>query len=145
MIGFGIGNSNVGEEAADDIATVLSHNTKLQQLHLDENGFKTGGIITIAKALQSISTLTALLINGNDVGEEAADYIATVLSCNTKLQKLNLSNNSFQATGAIRITEALGNTLTLEKYDISNNNIGEFAVATVRDILSWNTKLNLQI
>ena len=145
LIEFYIGNNNVGEEAVDDIATILSHNTNLQKLHLNDNNFKTVGMIKFAKALQNISTLIWFDIGSNNVGEEAADDIAAVLSYNTKLQKVNLCNNNFQATGAIKITEALRSTLTLEKYDISHNNIGEFAVATVTDILSWNTKLNLQI
>ena len=42
-------------------------------------------MIKIAKALQNISTLTALGIYSNNVGEEAADDIATVLSNNTQL------------------------------------------------------------
>ena len=51
--------NNVGEEAADDIATVLSNNTQLL-VNLNSNSFKTVGMIKIAKALQNISTLTAL-------------------------------------------------------------------------------------
>ena len=47
-------------------------------------------MIKIAKALQNISTLTAFRIDSNNVGEEAADDIATVLSNNTQLQMVDL-------------------------------------------------------
>ena len=40
-------------------------------------------MIKIAKALQNISTLTTFGIYNNNVGEEVADDIATVLSNNT--------------------------------------------------------------
>ena len=77
-----ISNNNVGEEAADDIATVLSRNINLQQLNLSNNGLKTVGMIKIAKALQNISTLRIFIISNNNVGLEAADDIATVISQN---------------------------------------------------------------
>ena len=47
----------VGDEAADDIATVLSYNTQLQELHLHNNNIQARGAITITKALINTSTL----------------------------------------------------------------------------------------
>ena len=76
----------IGEEVADDIAAVLSHNTKLQKLYLSDNNFRTAGAIKIAKGLQNATNLTMLNLNNNNIGEEAADDIAAVLSYNTKLQ-----------------------------------------------------------
>ena len=145
LTAFGISGNSIGEEAANDIATVLSHNTQLQVVDLDGNSFKTVGMIKIAKALQNISTLTEFRIYNNNVGEEAADDIVTVLSCNTQLQEVHLHNNNFQTAGAIKITRALQNTSTLVRYDISNNDIAGRAVNVLKDILSWNTKLNPHI
>ena len=145
LIVLNISNNNVGEEAADDIATVLYHNTNLQKLYLHSNNFKTVGMIKIAKGLQSVSTLMVLNISDNNVGEEAADDIATVLSHNTRLQKLHVHNNKFQSAGAIKITEALKNASSLAKYNISGNYIEREAVKTLRNILSWNVKLDLCI
>ena len=143
LIEFNIANNGVGEKAADDIAAVLSHNTKLQKLSFCKNNFKTLGMIKIAKSLQKISTLTVLNISKNDIGEEAADDIATVVAHNTQMQGLSLSDNFFQASGIIKITKALKNTSTLVKYKITGNDIEEQTVSTLRNILSWNTKLNL--
>ena len=77
LVKFDISNNNVGEEAADDVATVLSHSTKLRELYLHNNNLKTAGISKIMKAMQDISTLTVFSISNNNVGEEAADDIAT--------------------------------------------------------------------
>ena len=140
---FNINNNSVDEEAADDIATALSHNTYLQELYLDNNSFKTVGMIKIAKALQNVSNLTIFSISNNSVCEEAAGDIATVLSRNKQLRALDIHSNNFKAMGAIKITEAIKSTSTLVKYDISNNGIEEEAVNTIRNILSWNTKLNI--
>ena len=102
-------------------------------------------MIKIAKSLQSVSTLMVLNISDNNVGEEAADDIAMVLSHNTRLQKLHVHNNKFQSAGAIKITEALKNASSLAKYNISGNYIERESVETLRNILSWNVKLNLCI
>ena len=89
-----IGN-HITDLAADDIATVLSHNTQLQEFGVGKNNLRSAGAIKIAKALQNISTLTTLYINDNQITDEAAlaDDIATAVSCNKKLQELDISNN----------------------------------------------------
>ena len=56
----GIANNNISKEAADDIATVLSHNTQLQKLYLGENNLKSSGVIKIARGLQNSYDLTIL-------------------------------------------------------------------------------------
>ena len=56
-------------------------------------------MIKIAKALNNSSCLTYFNISNNMIDEEAADYIAAVLSHNTKLQTLDLQNNMFRTVG----------------------------------------------
>ena len=140
---FSIYNNNVGEEAADDIATVLSNNTQLQVVDLDDNSFKTVGMIKIVKALQNISTLTEFCIYNNNVGEEAADDIATVLSNNTQLQIVNLDSNCFKTVGMIKIAKALQNISTLTTFCIGYSNVGEEAADDIAIVLSNNTQLQV--
>ena len=140
---FSIGDNNINEEAADDIGSVLCHNLQLKELYLHNNNFKTKGIIKIAKCLKNTVTLIVLSFGDNKVGDEAADDIAAVLSHSTQLQELHLHNNNFQARGAIKITKALKNISTLVKYNISHNNIDGKAVSIVKNLMSWNIKLNV--
>ena len=59
---------------------------------------------------------------------------------------LDIHSNNFRTTGTIKIIEALKNTSTLVKYDISNNGIEEEAEKrTLRNVLLWNTKLNIHV
>ena len=51
-------NINITEDAADDIAAVIYNNTRLQELDVGRNNLHSAGAIKIAKAMQSISTLT---------------------------------------------------------------------------------------
>ena len=95
-----------------------------------------GGMNTITKALQDISTLTVFNISNNSVGDKAADGISTVLSHNVKLQKLYLDNNNFRTVGMIKIGTALQNVFKLTVFSISKNDVGEAAADTIAAVLS---------
>ena len=68
LTSFIISDNKVGEEASDDIAKVLSHNAKLEELNFSNNQFKAVGMIKITKALQNIITLTVFNISSNTQG-----------------------------------------------------------------------------
>ena len=59
------------------------------------------------KASQRIYTLKKLYLNNNNITEEAADDIATVISCNIHLQELKLGNNNLQTSGIIKVARSL--------------------------------------
>ena len=134
-------NNNVGKEAADDIATILCYNTRLEQLNLGGNNLQSAGAIKIAKALQSTMKVTWLNLSSNNITEEAAVDIAAVLSHNTLLQTLDLGRNNLQSAGAIEIARALQNTVNLTWLNLSSNNISEEAVDDIAAVLSHNIKL----
>ena len=135
-----LSNCNI-DGSTDDIASVLSYNTKLQELYLNENNLQTDGAIKIAKSLQNTTTLTVFDISNNNIGKEAADDIAVVLSCNTNLQQLYLNNNNLQTEGTIKIAKSLQNIKILTVLNIANNNIGKEAADDIAAILSHKTKL----
>ena len=137
---FSIGCNHVGKEAADDVTTVLSHNPRLIEIYLCNNS-KTVGMIKIAQALQGISSLKAFSVGENDIGEGAADDVASVLSCNTNLNQLHLHNNKFKAVGIIKIAKALQNISTLTIFSIGDNNINEEAAGDIASVLSHSHKL----
>ena len=104
---FSISNNKISAEAADSIATVLSHNIHLQELYLGGNNLQSTGAIKIAKGLQNISNITIFSIYNNNLGEETVDNIMTILSQNTELQKLDLVGNNLQTTGATKVVKGL--------------------------------------
>ena len=137
---FSICDNNINEEAARDIAAVLSHNTELQKLYLGKNNLQSMGAIMIAKGLQNISNLIIFSISDNNIGEEAADDIATALFHNINLQEIYLDRNNLQSVGATKIAESLLTVIGLTVCDISNNNISEEAADNITIMLSHNTK-----
>ena len=137
-----ISDSNITDEAANDIAAVIYSNTQLQEFDVSRNYLQSTGAIKIAKALQNISTLTKLYINNNYITDEAADDIAVVISCNPQLQQLDIGENNFQTTGTIVITKALQSSgFNLKKLCISNNNIAEAAADDIAAFINSNTQI----
>ena len=137
-----VGMNNINVEAANDIATIVSHsNSKLQWLDLADNNLQAAPTVIIAKGLKEISTLKSLNISNNHITKRAAGNIAFALSCNTQLQELNISNNHLQASGAITLAKGLHDITTLTKFCISNNNITEEAAGDIAVFVSHNTQL----
>ena len=112
---FCISNNNITDEAADDIVAAISCNIHLQELNLGSNNLQTLGIIKIARNLQQISSLTKLYIDHNNITDEAADDIAAVIFCNTKLKEFDISGNNLQPIGVMTILNALKHIRTLRK------------------------------
>ena len=134
-------NNNITVEAADDIAAVVSRNTKLQEINISENNLRTIGVRKIMKALQGINTLRKLYLGNNNITDEAADDIAAAISCNTKLQEINISENNLLTIGVQKIMKALQGIDTLRKLCFDNNNITVEAADDIAAVVSHNTKL----
>ena len=130
----------ITDKAADEIAAVISCNSQLQELDISDNNLQATGTIAILKALQHISTLTKLYIHKNNINYKAAD-IAAVISCNTQLQKLDISDSNLQPTDGIKVLTALQNISTLTKLFIGNNYITNRAADNIAAVISCNTHL----
>ena len=100
-----ISKNSITDDAADDIAAVLSCNTLLQELDISINKLHSQGTIKIAKALQQISTLQKLYINNNFITANASDDIVAICSSNPELQEFDFSKNQFTVAEAHRLYE----------------------------------------
>ena len=87
---------------------------------------QTSGVIKIAQSLHNTTLLTVFDVQSNNITEEAADDIATVLSQNVKVQKLWLGGNNLGTLGTIKIAESLENSTNLTILDIKFNNLPPF-------------------
>ena len=135
------GNNNISDEAANDIAAVVSCNTKLKEFEISGNKLQTTDVTKIMKALQGIHTLKKLYLNNNNITEEAADDIAAVISCNNNLQELNLGTNNLQTSGTKIIARSLKKISSLTKLYINHNNITHEAAEDIAAAISCNIHL----
>ena len=145
---FSISNNSITDEAADDIAVTISNNIYLCELNLGGNSFQASGILKIARSLQKISSLTKLYINHNNITDEAADDIATAISCNFKLQEFDITQSNLQTTqsnlqttGIVKILKALQGINTLKKLYLGNNNITGKVASDITTTILYNSQI----
>ena len=136
-----IGYNDISDEAADDIATIISANTKLNEIEISENRIQTTGAIKMMKGLLKINSFRKIYLNSYHITGEAADDIAIVLSYNNNLQELNLSCNNLQMSGCIKIAKSLCKISSLTKLYIDRNNITYDAADDIAAAISCNTNL----
>jgi len=102
-------DNSIGDEAADCIADILSHNTELQQLDLSGNNLRKEGAIRIASALMNTTKLTIFnMANNNIDDDDAAETITAMLMLyNTKLQQFDISGSNAWLEESATISTAL--------------------------------------
>ena len=157
---------STGNITSDDVEVILSmcHHTSVVVITKDTLGVhnptskqlamahKLEPSVTIWKfcdcnlntdTCKQVSFLLELLINNNDITEEAANDIAAVILNNTKLRILNLGENKFQTAGMIKIAKALQNMSSLTGLYINKNNITEDVADDIATVILNNTKLRV--
>ena len=86
-------------------------------LNLDRSYIGNDGVMKMARALETNTTLTELKLWHNNIGDEGATRVARALETNTTLTKLNLWVNNIGAEGATRVARALEtNTILKQLY-----------------------------
>lgn len=66
---------------------------RLQRLALSQNGLRLKSAQLLSELLLSTSTLRALILADNSMGDEGAAHIAAALKVNTTLLEIDLGNN----------------------------------------------------
>ena len=88
--------------------------------------------VALAFASPQNSSLGELCLGGNDIGDEGAKYIATILSTpGSALRRLSLPDNNIGPVGAWALATALANNVTLEELDLWGNPIDELSKQTI--------------
>ena len=136
-----ISHNMITDEAAEAIATVLSHNNKLESLDLSYNYFGCEGFAKMFGYSRNIKHLMRLSISSNTITIKAAESIATFMFHISKLEEFDLSNNFMQTAAAIKIFKSMTNIFGLRKMHIHNNMITDEAADYIAILLSQNTKL----
>ena len=141
LIKLYLNNNKISCEAADDIAAVVSSNA-IQVLDVSDNYLGTRGITKVAKALQSVCTLTNLYIRNTGMTDRATDDIAAAISCNPYLEEFDIGKNVIQGRGALKLAKSFQQISTLKKLFMDNNMITDEASDDITAIIKCNRHLN---
>ena len=134
-----ISNSNVTDEVADDIATVISCNPDLEVLDISGNTLQSKGAIKIGNFLQNIYTPKTLFVTNTDNTTDVD--ISAVISDSASLQEIYICRNDLQTTDAKIFTKSLQAICTLSKIHIGYNNISDEVANDIASCISCNEKL----
>ena len=139
LIVLSLSNNQITQEADEALASVIMHNTGLEELHLDGNSLGVG-TLKVAKALQHIITLKKLGLGNNKIPQEACDEIALAIKSNKHLEILGLNDNSLLSSANI-ILNSLTAITTLTFLNLGNNQITQEADETLGSVIMHNTGL----
>jgi len=136
----------IGYGGAAALGAMLKVNTVLQELYLADCHFRgfnrDGAVVEIANALKVNTKLDTLDLENNTIGDAGAIAIAGVLKVNTSvLSFLILSENFIEINGARAIAEALKVNTVLDTLDLQNNDFGDEGAIMIAEALKVNTAI----
>ena len=137
---LGLNNNQISQETDEALASVIMHNTRLEELYLDSNNLGIG-TVKVVKYLQHITTrLRVLSLDNNNIPPEASEELALAIKSNEQLKKLWLIDNNLQFSANI-ILNSLATITTLTVLDLSNNQIPQEAGEALASVIMHNTGL----
>ena len=131
----------IGDATAPVLAAVLETNTTLTKLVLDGNRIGPVGAESLATVLKTNTTLTDLELSGNNLGPAGAESLATALRINTTLTNLELSRNNLGPADAESLATALKTNTALTNLELSRNNLGPAGAESRATALKTNAAL----
>ena len=139
-----IWNTSFDSKCVLILSEILKTNKTIKTLWLDSSSF-TGGIKQVSDSLFNNKTLEQLwLFNVPDITDEDITHLSTMLSSNTTLKVLTLSNCNITDNGVRYVCEGLTKNLTLTTLNIGyNHQITSVSTSTIADLIQTTTSLTI--
>nr|CCD12017.1 unnamed protein product [Trypanosoma congolense IL3000] len=129
-----LGNNNATDEAAVQLAEMLSENSTLERLDLRLNVITAVGIRTLAQeGLGQNGSLLSLSLAGNPIGSVGGEEISQslILSQVTALSVLDLSSCQLGPTGGMRVANLIATSSTITDVNLSDNKLDDEASVSI--------------
>ena len=127
----------------NSLASVLKDHSKctLTMLYLQDCHISSEGAVKLATALYKNTTLNALHLNINSIGEhvEGVTAVAKMLVENKTLTWLDLQDGHISSEGAVELAAALCKNSTLKHLYLDHNPIGVEGASSMSGMLQHNT------
>ncbi|XP_072891766.1 NACHT, LRR and PYD domains-containing protein 3-like isoform X1 [Hemitrygon akajei] len=140
-----LGGTELGDSGVKLVsAAVRNPECKIQKLQLRDVGLTDSGAKDLASALSTNPSLTKLDLSANKLGDSGVKLVSAALrSPECKIQKLWLHNVGLTDSGAKDLASALSTNPSLTELDLSDNKLGDSGVKLVSAALR-NPKCEIQ-
>ena len=135
-----LGNCNLSKKISAEVAHVIDCNKYLEQLLLPNNNLGSSAVVLL-QAVGRVSKLKVLGLQGNQITEEASEYLASAVVNNDKLEQL-LLNNNYLCKGVSRIARSLQGLVSLRALDLGNTNMPKEACNELASAIACNKHLH---
>ena len=123
-----------GNVAKECVATIISNNSSLESVQLQNNYFNTVELLQILQSLSKLSKLKILNIKGNIIPSELADVLALVLRNNAGMEELHL-NCDYLQQDISKITGVLKSLPKLKNINVCGGNASEKVVHDLTTVI----------
>ena len=162
---LGLDDNLMPQKTGKTLASIITHNTVLEELHLSNNNLGIG-LLDVAKALQKIQSLQVLNLSNTQLPNEVNSDLALAIESNRNLKTLLMSSSSMECSSdAILpalsksfslqimahscnlqssinlILQALSKLSTLEQLDLHNSHLTSLAAKGIESVIKNNTGL----
>ena len=141
LVSLDLSSITITEEQLDLLSQVLTENSTLKSLCLDEVGHLKR-LRTFCHTLASNTTLTMLTIGSSYIDGERIDYISRALTTNSTLTVLSLPSNCISDKGAESLSQSLEINCTLRTLSLFDNFIGVKGFSRLGQALTINSTLS---
>ncbi|XP_026068544.1 leucine-rich repeat-containing protein 74B [Carassius auratus] len=136
-----LGGNGIGSEGLRVLATFMRYHSHLQYLGLAQTSCSDmEAWIVLFESLKVNTTLTHIILDESNLGDNGIKLFAEALRSNKTLRKADLDNNRFGEVGGQYLLEALrsGGKRSLENLSLEGNYISSTLMANIQQELESN-------
>ncbi|KAL9188184.1 hypothetical protein ACHAXT_006562 [Thalassiosira profunda] len=131
-----IGNNRIANDGARALASALTKSSTMVALEFGHNKSITpNGWEQFCTVLRNGSSLEALELNSNQIGDHVAVILANSLPYLSELELLELRHTGIGNGGFIALAQALSTCPTLKELTVASNGIGSEGLIALAEVL----------
>ena len=134
-----LNRNKMTEVVAECLANVIKNNLNLRQLGLSDNCLRSSAVV-VFQALAEHLQLKVIDLSNNSITGEVAKDLAIIITNNSNLEELCLSDNDLKSSASV-ILQALKNNSQLKKLNLNSNSMSGKVAEDLANVIRSNSGL----
>ncbi|ESO93568.1 hypothetical protein LOTGIDRAFT_232622 [Lottia gigantea] len=140
---FNLANNRIGDKGTIAIGKALGNNVTLELLDISWNHIQLPGALAVARGMKSNDQLKVLRVSMNGFGKLGTQALIEHIP-HISLTELDLSSNRIDGDGAMAIADVLKKHSKLEILQLNNNTLSVEGVNKMVQMISSNTNCHIK-